>query len=151
MIIIAGIPASGKSFFARWYAKKFGFEHFDVDLKGILPPLDDVRIRLILDWGFPMHQFATVAAVKSRGVEMWWFDGDRGAARTAFLRRASRVEQLSGARLAARLREFEDQMKAIENSEAEIAALFEKRIVVTIKSGPRYVSCEDIYSSMTTG
>jgi len=113
-ILIAGIPASGKSSFGKWLADTKGFLHVDMELldnepgslgkNGLRKEWDafcngsdhDSLIRelkgrtasVVLNWGFPAWTLHVVSALKASGVSLWWFDGDRVVARRLFEERA---------------------------------------------------------------
>lgn len=150
MILISGIPASGKSHFSKWYANKIGFDYRDVDTQGGSITPEDIRSELILDWGFPIQALLTVKNWKSMGTEIWWFDCDRTVAKAVFQKRALKQEQLSGPNLIARMRQFENQMRDIESVSAEIADIFRGRAINTLKPNLRRKSCETIYEEMVS-
>lgn len=92
-LLIAGIPGTGKSQFARWLVQSHGFAHFDVDNPSHRGRSVDrwlAQQRLVIDWGFPVSELQTVEWLVERGVSHWWFDGDRDAAAESFLYSARR-------------------------------------------------------------
>src|SRR4029077_6677540 len=88
LVLISGIPGTGKSCFANWLHENHGFVHLDVDAQGQLPSTDWLlqQNRLVIDWGFPANEPRLSTMIEiiqswiSVGVEHWWFDGDREAA-----------------------------------------------------------------------
>jgi hypothetical protein len=96
LVLISGIPGTGKSSFAQWLQVNHGFVHYDVDAEnGQLPSVEWIlqQNRLVVDWGFPANE-PSLSVCTSRiqswiagGVNHWWFDGDRAAALRSFLSR----------------------------------------------------------------
>jgi len=107
VLLISGIPGSGKSTFGRWLEETHGFLHVDMEAGGLdrhgLRPsweqfLSDLSSRVFcnqlfdlskpvaLDWGFPVTSLLAVDALQRQGVRPWWFTGDRLFARINFLK-----------------------------------------------------------------
>ncbi len=105
-LLISGIPASGKSTFCRWLAKKKRFLHIDVEESGalerhglltaweamfvdgasatpFLEALEKIKRPVAIDWGFP--QSASTRSASSATVESW----SGGSPRTGRLREAN--------------------------------------------------------------
>jgi hypothetical protein len=125
-LLIAGIPATGKSRFGKWLARAKGFEHIDIELcdrepdswgyhglrkewnefcggsdRDKLPrTLEGRASSVVLNWGFPPNPLtlSCVSALKAGGVSLWWFDGDPDAARKQFELRARQRLHLSSLR-----------------------------------------------------
>jgi hypothetical protein len=152
LLLVAGIPASGKSSYCRWLATNFNYRHLDVDLESVGNTSFDLGFEIesmrrspenaVLDWGFPMSWLAVVTDLSTRGFEYWWFDGDRRAARQAFLQR-----RMLGTHNAT-LDDFERQMKDIEANWELIEPVFRGRIIHTIMAGPTYLAYEQILETM---
>lgn len=105
IVLLSGIPATGKSEFARYLARERGFAHYDLEryprgwphpeLKGIwdtdrrdfILKIRQHHDRVVLDWGFPTSCLSWVRQLQGQGVRLIWFDGDVGSARMAFVRR----------------------------------------------------------------
>jgi hypothetical protein len=156
VILLSGIPASGKSTYARWLARERGFVHLDVEQRGALeraglklawdsmfvPPgsvtlFTDVLCQqshaVVIDWGFPPYCLSVVSALQRHGVEAWWFDGDKRAAQQSFIQRGTVPIQC-----------FEIQMRAIKQEWSNIKTLFGPRMINTIGRGPVYMAPEDV-------
>src|SRR6516164_1721641 len=96
VLLIGGIPATGKSYFCRWLAREHGFIHVEVDkptspeAQRFLAVLDaccrartmttakaslaTLEPRLVVDWGFPPEQLPVIEKLKDAGAQLWWFD-----------------------------------------------------------------------------
>lgn len=105
VLLLSGVPATGKSVFGRGLAQDHGFAHYDLEnypqgwpdqtLKELWD-CDGARFvamvksqhrRVALDWGFPVHCFPMVRELRNAGAQLVWFDGDRKRAREVFLKR----------------------------------------------------------------
>jgi hypothetical protein len=105
IFLLAGIPATGKSSFARYLALEHGFAHYDLesyprgwphpelkekwdtDRPAFVAQVRHVHDRIALDWGFPVSCLSWVKELQALGVQLIWFDGDVARARQAFVRR----------------------------------------------------------------
>lgn len=157
---MCGIPASGKSTYGRWLQREKGIVFVDVEEDGALEAtrfseawdnlftdiadasrfVDALKSReqaIVLAWGFPAEYIPIVSALKAAGMEIWWFDGDREAARHSFEHRGTIAVQL-----------FEQQMGGIEANWPEIEALFVEHIIQVVGPGPNYLPPAEIYLRM---
>ena len=105
IILLSGIPATGKSTFARYLAREHGFAHYDLEcyprgwphpgLRGtweasrpaFVAQVRQLNDRIALDWGFPVNYHSWVEELESHGVRLIWFDGDVARARKVFVKR----------------------------------------------------------------
>jgi hypothetical protein len=105
VILLSGIPAAGKSTFARHLAREHGFAHYDLEcyprgwphpeLKGMwdadrstfLSHVRQFQERVVLDWGFPVSCVSWVEELRECGAKLVWFDGDIARAREIFVQR----------------------------------------------------------------
>jgi gluconate kinase len=107
ILLVCGIPASGKSTFGTFMARNHGFAHYDLECfpQGWPCPDQDLHdlwersrqkfitevgrrhARVVLDWGFPAAYRSWVDELRAGGAKVVWFDGDRQAAREAFITR----------------------------------------------------------------
>ncbi len=91
-LIISGIPGTGKSTYSEWLCSTHGFAHQDIDQNTIVTAEFLKKDRIVIDWGFPANEasglsgaLATIEGWRSKGAELWWFDGDRRAALKEYL------------------------------------------------------------------
>jgi hypothetical protein len=156
VILFSGIPASGKSTYARWLARKGRCVHLDVEQEGVLErvglklvwdsmfapsgsvasfldALSQQGHTIVIDWGFPPRCLPVVAALQRHGVEAWWLDGNRRAARQSFIQRGTVPIQC-----------FDKQMRAIRQGWSTIKAVFAPHTISTVGRGPTYMPPEDV-------
>ena len=123
VILLSGIPATGKSEFARYLAREDGFAHYDLecyprgwpypelkrvwdtDRRAFISQLRKNHDRIVLDWGFPASCLPWVLELQDCGVKLVWFEGDIASAKDTFVRRGGiAVEgfenQMAGIRIA---------------------------------------------------
>ncbi len=80
-----------------------------------------------------------VRLFKDNGFAIWWFDGDRNAARESFVRRGTEDRSLEA---------FTAQMQSIENGWLPIKDVIGDNIINTVSAGPTHAAPEDIYRRM---
>ena len=155
IILISGVPASGKSYFCDWLERAESFLHFDVEKDGRLEerglkPLWDrcfsvgtagplvkalrtLGSPLVLNWGFPPECLSVVALLKREGVSIWWFDAVHADARRAFIKQGD-----------VPLECFDQQINKIVCAWPRIKALFEPNIVTTLGQDDKRPSTEEV-------
>jgi hypothetical protein len=119
-LLLAGLPATGKTSFCRYLSRERGFAHYDMECwpKGWPAPelhptwntsrsafVDQLRRRhsdWVLDWGFPPRCLTWVSELEAAGVRLVWFSGDVARVRILF-------EQRGGQPMST----FDDQVAAI--------------------------------------
>jgi hypothetical protein len=169
LLVLWGIPGTGKSTFARWLSREKGFEHVDndkvamkVESGGALTNLEqawkDVEgspesfVTLVTSHSSPVvveyGMFADEPGVRllgqlrDLGAEPWWFDGDRGAAKEAW-----RDENRKGRR------PFDDAnwdrvVRVMEANRELVKGFFGARVLRTIEAGPVRTAPSEIYKTM---
>jgi hypothetical protein len=160
IVLISGIPASGKSCYGQWLEIEKGFIHLDVEQNGVLAQtglmaewtaifasggsvtpfvvaLRKLGKPVTIDWGFPPYWLSVVDALKAEGVEIWWFDGDRQAARESFVKRGT-----------VQVAALDRQMAAIDGAWPEIKRVFGSHVINTVSTGGSYLKPEAIYRRM---
>ncbi len=118
LILITGIPGTGKTTYGSEFASQHGFVHYDLEVEETLNQLlsDPGRFidgmlqgekNVVATWGFLPNeqQVEAVRQFQAKGFELIWFDGNRRAALREFIRRGDVPETL-----------FHIQMYRIEES-----------------------------------
>lgn len=159
LILLAGIPATGKSHFCRWLSAQHGYVHVDIekadfrhslglchvwdimessgDALPLITALRRLGPRVILDWGFPPHCLPIVTTLKNNGANLWWFDGDYDKARHEFIKRNTVA-----------LASFDHQINQIRQSWNKISAVFEGRCMNVLDANGQRMLSEAIWASM---
>lgn len=142
LVLISGIPGTGKSSFARWLQDEHGFFHYDVDTVRTLPTLAWIlqQDRLVVDWGFPPndHCFEVIESWATHGVSQWWFDGDRDAALQSFMLRGTVSKKA-----------WDIQLTGITQNWPKIEALFPAgRRLAVLDAARTYLPKQEIYAAI---
>lgn len=158
-LLLCGIPASGKSTYGRWLREVQGWTFVDVEEDGeleraglrsawdesftrgpsaLVDLLRSGNRHIALAWGFPPSWLRIVAALKAAGMALWWFDGDRDAARESCIGRGS-----------GSIQHFDIQMSAIRENWFAISAVFGNHIIQNVHPGPQYTAPEEIFERLS--
>lgn len=127
LLLICGIPATGKTCYANEFARQFRFVHHDLEEEETFNVFRSNPAHFIADivgrhenavvtWGFVPDNQPSVSAVlqfKASGFKLVWFDGNREAALKRFEDRARRKAK-SLAEFYLRMHELYLQMHRIE-------------------------------------
>ena len=127
LLLITGIPGTGKTCFAEKFAKEFGFLHHDLEDQQaqtlnrfnanpsqFIGELLNEKKDVVVTWGFGPdceRSVFLVQQLRSAGFKWIWFDGNRPAALREFQKRAA-----AQGRATAQEIDFYRQMYRIENS-----------------------------------
>lgn len=158
IVHVCGIPGSGKTSYCEWLERQKGFLHLDFDqlLRGLgtqtklsliallqgnpdafISRLSQEGQFTVIDWGFPLSMLPRVRWFQQKGTATWWFDGDREAARQAFIKRGT-----------VSLEAFRVQMDSIEKNWRAIKEIVGTRIIKTVSPGPTHATPEWIFDQM---
>ena len=117
ILLIAGVPGTGKTEIGNYLKEKYDFVHMDVEhilelpdywknIEKFIFEAKKNNTNLVITWGFmPGIDDNKILKLKTMEVKLIWFDGNRKAARKAFLKRGTVPES-----------SLDIQMERIENS-----------------------------------
>lgn len=150
LILLSGVPATGKSYFGKWLQEKRGYLHIDAELRGELAshcleqqwnagfPSGDftgftsaLGRPAVVNWGFPVARIDAVKGLVRAGFVPIWLNASDAAARVAYARRGT-----------GDLSDLETQLQGIKSEWKNIQAVFAPRIFLTIKNNGARVSPE---------
>ncbi|MFZ0996863.1 MAG: hypothetical protein WA416_20095 [Candidatus Sulfotelmatobacter sp.] len=100
LLLITGVPGTGKTTYGGMFATEFGFVHHDLEDQQTLNrfvanraqfigELLNEKKNVVVTWGFAPDDEPSVSLVlqlRSAGFEWIWFDGNRPAALREFLK-----------------------------------------------------------------
>jgi hypothetical protein len=117
LLLITGIPGTGKTTLGNYLAEHHGFQHLDFEdmptrgsalqgrergLKDYVAGIKHRNADTVITWGFvPRFQLQFVQIVRKLGFEWIWFGGDEEAAHRVFTERATVGEDAWQAQLEA--------------------------------------------------
>jgi hypothetical protein len=158
-IFVAGIPAAGKSSFGRWMEAQHRYINADLEVPECIPALriraewdrlmtaQDAgpllselrgrRQRTLLNWGFPPGCLPAVEALQRAGVELWWFDADEAAARSAYATCGKGT-----------LVDFDNQLSQIHASWPKIERVFGTNSIKVLNADGSRLGCDQIWRQM---
>jgi hypothetical protein len=171
-LFIAGVPCTGKSLLGNWLEAEREYFHVDAERDGgtdfdragfhrewdeliatglpnaFLTAADRVKKPIVLNWGFPLFPCSyvfVVPALQSGNFSAWWFNGDRGQARTGFIKRESKKPV--SRRISVDL--FDHQMNQIERHRFLLEKLFGDNVINGLRQDGSQRSAEDIWKEIT--
>lgn len=123
LILIAGIPGTGKTTIGNYLEKHYGYHHLDVeDFIRNFSHLPDFPLRgdFVGTWGFMPNetQFVVIDYLRKNGYVLFWFDGDRKIAFNHFIERERKNNR---------------EIIAIEEFNRQIARIDEANVINRLK------------------
>lgn len=167
-LFIAGVPCTGKSLLGSWLEKEHGYIHIDAeggvdfDRAGVHREWDEFLMMsgraknfvaavnrrckpMVLNWGLPMEDLFVVAALQAERVESWWFRGELGQARRAFIEREEKKPEAKRIPV----ERFDRQMDQIDRHWLLIERLFGERMVDGLQADGSQRKPEDLWAGIT--
>lgn len=155
LALISGFPGCGKTTFMEWLAHKHQYLHVDMERGGL--DRDGLRAKweqfcnrfdqeafvtellarcpkVVLDWNFPPSCLDLVVALQAKGYAIWWFEGDRLAARQRFLQRGAEP-----------VRDFDRHVGEICTAWESIEPVVGENIIRTIAADGTFLAHEVIF------
>ncbi len=176
LLLICGMPATGKTTFGDWLRDEHGYFHLDLESRDCLasnglPPLWPERIwnldksRLtdvfaylrslhrgtVMTWAFHTDLIPLVADLVRHGCQPWWFEGDRLAARKAHGMRKRIITQGVAHPGAPDMQAYDSYVASLVQHWAGIAPIFGGNILRTLHpddTRPPYKAIWDCVLSM---
>lgn len=112
LLLITGIPGTGKTYYGEKFATEFGFAHFDLEdqetlsrfttFAHLISELLSLNKSVVVTWGFNPEDPLSIELIRqlrNAGFKLIWFDGNRPAALKAFRQRGSVSEQALAAQM----------------------------------------------------
>jgi hypothetical protein len=176
VLLICGMPASGKTTFGNWLSETRGYIHLDLELKDCLtanglPPfwsrriweLDPPGVRIfvqhlaareektVMTWGFAIDCLGLIEGMISAGAAAWWFEVDRLAAHQKFIERRTIIRDGVPQPGTPDPVRFDDQIGTLANHWAELAPVFGDRVIRTLSPDGTYLDRETILGYLNGG
>ena len=157
LLLITGVPGTGKTTIGDHLAEEYGFIHLDVELLDswsvelkdlflsnswaeFIKRLKSYGKDIVMTWGFmPGVHDNAVKDLQELGFKLIWFDGNREAARVAFLKRGTvdeptldiqmaRVEKMNIQSLNPTIINTFDENGKFQNKDKIVELLFEAKV-----------------------
>lgn len=153
ILLITGLPGSGKTRYTQWLeARGWGCVRYDDEPKRLDPVIsgDDTTLLaeaarfpngFVIEWGFPGQYLGRVRSMIARGYRAWYFDGDRAAAFAGWKSVHPDVDE----------RTWRIQVANLDGVKPQIREVFGSRMLTTVFPGPRYLTEEEIDTQLGLG
>lgn len=152
LLLITGVPGTGKTTIGNYLAEKYGYIHFDRELlqswsiefqqawiespQSFVSAIKKLNKDIVITWGFmPGTDDSYVLELKNLGSKLIWLDGNREAAKKAFLARGTVSEKL-----------FNIQMLRIEGS--SIQNVFNPKVFNTFGVKGNFLEKDEIVKGL---
>ena len=112
LLLITGIPGTGKTCYGNKFASEFGFAHYDLEdqqtlnrfgtIGQLISELLSSKKSVVVTWGFNPEDppsLNLLHQLRSAGFKLIWFDGNRPSAMRAFRTRGTVSEELLAAQM----------------------------------------------------
>ncbi len=159
LVLIAGIPSAGKTYYGDWLQANHGFVHIDDVSRSRLrqyglqevweqsllvrdahPFAAELQRRerpAVLNWAFPADCLAFLGLLKHAGFTLWWFDADLKAARREHIRNGKDA------------RAFDSQVSDIAAHRVQIETLFRPNMLRVLSRSGERMAPEAIFEAMS--
>jgi len=157
-IFLAGVPATGKTYFGDWLEKNHNYIHLDIENNEsvishnlqnevsefwngnydlLFCKFKELEKPIILNYGFPPEYLSFIKSFLKYGFFPVWFDANKNVSREKFLERG-KID----------IKYFNIQMAKIEKSEKELTDTFSKCKIRTLQDDGSRLSPEVIFSEV---
>jgi hypothetical protein len=160
-LLLAGLPATGKSSFGNWLEENKGYFHLDFDEEDIIqqrgfghaqdrlwrhgnatPLWDGIIARhqpIVLTWGFAPQFLSLVKQLLTWGFVPAWFTASPAASRRAFIKRGG-ID----------VHYFDRYMESLQPIESEVQVVFGRNILQTLHDDGSRPSFDAIYAHVSS-
>lgn len=161
IILLCGMPASGKSTFGKYLQDKHGYTYISMEdnvwpdkkmqslwndvfepksqyrkVEMFIRYLQEYYENVVLDWGFPMTQIRLVQLLKRHGCEIIWFSCSVPIARERYIKRKD-------GRL---ISDFDTQIKNIEENNDVLIKELDPKVIDVLNKDKTEKTIKQIYS-----
>jgi len=176
ILLICGMPASGKTSFGDWLKDRFNFFHLDLESRDCLavaglPEFWPARIwnldqegiarffaylqsldrGVVLTWAFHTDLIGFVAQLVQAGATPWWFEADRLASRARRVQRARVIRDGVSQPGTPDLAHGDRYTATLVARWSEISPIFGNNVVLTLGSDGTYIPREELWARITSG
>lgn len=173
LLLICGLPATGKTTFGEWLHNTHGFLHLDLEMRdcltrnylprfwleriwnldkaGLAQFVTYLKVRdqsTVLTWAFHTDLIPFVAQLKDHGFVLWWFEGDRLAIRDSYLARGRVLVSGVAYQGTPDIIKCDRYVASLISHWHAIAPLFEPNIVRTLQPDGTYLAAEYIFQQI---
>lgn len=163
IILLCGIPGSGKTAFGKYLHDKHGHTYTSLEgkewedkkmqslwdniftakrqhyaVEKFVCYLHDNYENVVLDWGFSMDQMDVASSLRSESCYIVWFTCNIATARKRFLKRNKNSATY-----------FDTQIKIIQENNKKIADRLKPKVIDVLKENRTDKTMEDIYSDFS--
>jgi len=171
LLVISGVPASGKSTYCEWLAAR-GWVFINHDRANLSTrPIDQTWWNLVisgraadfvqvvatgkqdvaLEFGFPTDLLPQVQLLKAAGAQHWWFEANHQTARALFIARNDEWTRQGRQDLVIPIMAFDKYVHDIVTHRDEIREVFAPTIIETLQPDGRRLPVEEIHRQVLSG
>ena len=157
LLLICGMPATGKTTFGNWLRDEHGYVHLDLESRDCLEAnglpqfwperiwnLDESQLAdfyaylrslnsgTVMTWAFHTDLIPLVRDLVRHGCQPWWFEGDRLASRKAHEMRKRVIKQGVAQPGEPNMQTYDSYVASLVQHWAEIAPIFGDNIIHTL-------------------
>ena len=176
LLLICGLPATGKTTFGDWLRDTHGYLHLDLESRACLASnglphfwperiwnLDESELtaffaylRLlnrgtVMTWAFHTDLIPLVGDLVQHGCQPWWFEGDRLASRKAHGMRKRLITQGVTHRGEPNMPAYDAYVASLVQHWADIAPIFGDHIIHTLHPDDTHLPYQAIWDRILCG
>ncbi len=173
ILLICGMPTSGKTTFGNWLRDQKGFLHLDLESRDCLEVnhlprfwgkriwnldragvsrfiayLQSLKRNVVMTWAFHTDLIPFVRELVAAGAVPWWFEGDRLASRVKHGERGRIIKNGVAQPGRPDLAHYDRYVASLVAHWTEIEPIFSPNIVRTLDPTGTYLDPQEIYRRM---